>query len=194
MAQAIGFQVRRGSKRPNPAATSRQFVDALSIAEQQGLMSGGRTLTVRGRMPSLLVEQAKKKTGIQSDSKLIEAALANIVAPGCGQKPSGKPDISSTNTPSVSVTTGKSIGSPADLPVISNSIPLRTIRSLSAGSPADADNALVRLRGTVLDEQPGEFIVIHDLTGTIFAETRQAVLPKVKELVEQGAVVLGPQT
>ena len=78
MTQAIGFQVRRGSKRPNPAATSRQFVDALSIAEQQGLMRGGRTLTVRGRMPSLLVEQAKKKTGIQSDSKLIEAALANI--------------------------------------------------------------------------------------------------------------------
>jgi hypothetical protein len=30
-------------------------------------------------MPSLLVEQAKKKSGIQSDSKLIEAALANIV-------------------------------------------------------------------------------------------------------------------
>jgi hypothetical protein len=30
-------------------------------------------------MPSLLVERAKKKTGIQSDSKLIEAALANLV-------------------------------------------------------------------------------------------------------------------
>jgi hypothetical protein len=29
-------------------------------------------------MPSALVAQAKKKTGIQSDSKLIEAALANI--------------------------------------------------------------------------------------------------------------------
>jgi hypothetical protein len=30
-------------------------------------------------MLSLLVKQAKKRTGIQSDSKLIEAALANIV-------------------------------------------------------------------------------------------------------------------
>jgi hypothetical protein len=30
-------------------------------------------------MPSLLVEQAKKKSGIQSDSRLIEAALANLV-------------------------------------------------------------------------------------------------------------------
>lgn len=79
MAQAIGFQVSRGSKRARPAASSSRIDDALSIAGQQGLLSGGRTLTVRGRMPSLLVEQAKRKTGIQSDSKLIEAALANIV-------------------------------------------------------------------------------------------------------------------
>jgi hypothetical protein len=78
MAEALGFPARPISKRPNPAATSRRLADALSIAEERGLLSGGRTLTVRGRMPSLLVEQAKKKTGIQSDSKLIEAALANI--------------------------------------------------------------------------------------------------------------------
>jgi hypothetical protein len=79
MARANAFQVPRGSKRPNPTVSSRRLDDALSIAEHQGLLSGGRTLTVRGRMPSLLVEQAKKKTGIQSDSKLIEAALASIV-------------------------------------------------------------------------------------------------------------------
>lgn len=59
---------------------NRRIGDALSIVEEQGLLGGGRTLTVRGRMPSLLVEQAKRKTGIQSDSKLLEAALANIVA------------------------------------------------------------------------------------------------------------------
>jgi hypothetical protein len=79
MARAIGSQNPRSSKRPKPAVSSRRLNDALSIAGQQGLLSGGRTLTVRGRMPSLLVEQAKKKTGIQSDSKLIEAALANLV-------------------------------------------------------------------------------------------------------------------
>jgi hypothetical protein len=79
MAQAIGSQVPRSSNRPKPAASISRLDDALSIAEQQGLLSGARTLTVRGRMPSLLVEQAKKKSGIQSDSKLIEAALANIV-------------------------------------------------------------------------------------------------------------------
>jgi hypothetical protein len=80
MIQAKALQTTRGSKKSKPGASSRRLGDALSIAEQQGLLSGGRTLIVRGRMPSLLVEQAKRKSGIQSDSKLIEAALANIVA------------------------------------------------------------------------------------------------------------------
>jgi hypothetical protein len=77
MAQATALRSPRQTK---AFAASRRIGDALSIVEEQGLLSGGRTLTVRGRMPSLLVEQAKKKTGIQSDSKLIEAALASIVA------------------------------------------------------------------------------------------------------------------
>jgi hypothetical protein len=79
MAQAFGFHAPRSSSQPNLATASRRLDDALAIAEQQGLLSGARTLTVRGRMPSALVEQAKKKTGIQSDSKLIEAALASLV-------------------------------------------------------------------------------------------------------------------
>jgi hypothetical protein len=78
MAQATAVQIPQSAKRPRPAARSRRLDEALAIAGEQGLLSGGRTLTLRGRMPSLLVEQAKKKTGIQSDSKLIEAALANI--------------------------------------------------------------------------------------------------------------------
>lgn len=80
MPRTIASQVSRISKRERSSVSSRRFGDALSIVEKQGLLSGARTLTVRGRMPSLLVEQAKRKTGIQSDSKLIEAALANIVA------------------------------------------------------------------------------------------------------------------
>jgi hypothetical protein len=79
MAHAAAFQVTRSAKRPKPFAGGRRLGDVLYLAEQQGLLRGGRTLTVRGRMPALLVEQAKKKTGIQSDSRLIEAALANIV-------------------------------------------------------------------------------------------------------------------
>lgn len=79
MAQTKRMQTVRSSKRRKAAGSSRRLGDALTIAEQQGLLRGRRTLVVRGRMPSLLVEQAKKKSGIQSDSKLIEAALANIV-------------------------------------------------------------------------------------------------------------------
>jgi hypothetical protein len=77
MAPAIGIQIPQVSKRTMPTMRSR-IDEALSVAERQGLLNGARTLTVRGRMPSLLVQRAKKKTGIQSDSKLIEAALANI--------------------------------------------------------------------------------------------------------------------
>lgn len=71
-------QTKRTSRQTVRSSRDGRFEDALSIAGQQGLLSGSRTLTVRGRMPSLLVEQAKKKTGIQSDSKLLEVALANI--------------------------------------------------------------------------------------------------------------------
>src|ERR1039458_1823565 len=79
MAQAKILPTARGSKRRKAAVSGRRLGDVLSIAKQQGLLSGDRALVVRGRMPSLLVEQAKKKSGIQSDSRLIEAALANIV-------------------------------------------------------------------------------------------------------------------
>lgn len=52
--------------------------EVLTIAEQRGLLSGSRTHILRGRMPVGLVEQAKLKSGISSDSKLLEAALANL--------------------------------------------------------------------------------------------------------------------
>lgn len=80
MTRAIRVHAPPKTTTTKRTATSRRLGDALSIAQQQGLLSGGKTRTVRGRMPAQLVEQAKKKTGIQSDSKLIEAALANIVA------------------------------------------------------------------------------------------------------------------
>jgi hypothetical protein len=52
---------------------------ALSIAHEKGLLKGRRTRIIRGRMPEELVVEAKRKTGITSDSKLLETALANIV-------------------------------------------------------------------------------------------------------------------
>jgi hypothetical protein len=48
------------------------------IAENEGLLRGDRTQIVRGRMPEALVARAKKRTGINSDTDLIEVALANI--------------------------------------------------------------------------------------------------------------------
>lgn len=52
--------------------------EVLTIAEERGLLAGSRTHIVRGRMPVGLVEQAKRKSGISSDSKLLELALATL--------------------------------------------------------------------------------------------------------------------
>lgn len=79
MAQSA-VRVLKQSKAVSSSTSSRRVDDALAIAKEQGLLSGSRSLIIRGRMPSLLIERAKKKTGITSDSKLLEAALANIVA------------------------------------------------------------------------------------------------------------------
>jgi hypothetical protein len=48
------------------------------MAEQEGLLRGGRTKIIRGRMPQALVSEAKKRTGIKSDTALLELALANL--------------------------------------------------------------------------------------------------------------------
>jgi len=52
--------------------------EVMVIAEEQGLLRGERNQVVRGRMPKALVAQAKKRTGVVSDTDLIELALANI--------------------------------------------------------------------------------------------------------------------
>lgn len=77
MPRASAPPVRSKSQR---STTPSRYEDALAIAQERGLLSGTRTHTLRGRMPAALVNEAKEKTGIASDSKLLEAALANIVA------------------------------------------------------------------------------------------------------------------
>lgn len=57
---------------------SRKLREIMAIAQKEGLLEGERTQVVRGRMPEALVRRAKKRTGIQSDTDLIELALANI--------------------------------------------------------------------------------------------------------------------
>ena len=68
----------RAGKTPPRKASSRKFRDVLMLAEQEGLLRGERTTILRGRMPEALVSEAKKRTGIVSDTDLIEVALANI--------------------------------------------------------------------------------------------------------------------
>jgi hypothetical protein len=57
---------------------TRRFADALTIARETGLLKGSRTKLVRGRMPDALVAKAKARSGVQSDTELIEVALANL--------------------------------------------------------------------------------------------------------------------
>jgi len=56
----------------------RSVQRVLSFAEQQGLLRGTRTHMVRGRMTEALVSSAKARTGIRSDTELLEVALANL--------------------------------------------------------------------------------------------------------------------
>lgn len=57
---------------------SSKLRDVMAIAEKEGLLRGERTQVVRGRMPEALVARAKRRTGISSDTELIEVALAHI--------------------------------------------------------------------------------------------------------------------
>ena len=57
---------------------SDRFHDALTIAQQAGLLRGAKTEVVRGRMPKALVRKAKATSGARSDTELIEMALANL--------------------------------------------------------------------------------------------------------------------
>ena len=59
-------------------APNGKLRDILTIAEQSGLLDGPRTEIIRGRMPRALVDRAKSSTGVRSDTKLMEVALANL--------------------------------------------------------------------------------------------------------------------
>lgn len=74
-----GAQVSSSGRRKNArVGRSSKLRDVMVIAEQEGLLRGERTRVVRGRMPEALVTRAKMRTGINSDTDLIEVALANI--------------------------------------------------------------------------------------------------------------------
>ena len=73
----MGTATTKRNTNPEKRVSGR-FADALAIARETGLLEGGRTTLVRGRMPGALVAKAKARSGVQSDTELIEVALANL--------------------------------------------------------------------------------------------------------------------
>lgn len=69
-----GLPGRAGFSKDRP----NRIREALNIAQQSGLLRGTRTEVIRGRMPEALVRKAKSASGAQSDTELIEIALANL--------------------------------------------------------------------------------------------------------------------
>lgn len=54
-----------------------RHTDVLATAREQGLL-GAKDKTISGRVPSALVEAAKTRSGMQSDSELLLYALAKV--------------------------------------------------------------------------------------------------------------------
>jgi hypothetical protein len=73
-AQSASSRIGKSTRLSAPS----KLREVMVIAEEQGLLRGERNQVVRGRMPKALVAQAKKRTGVVSDTDLIELALANI--------------------------------------------------------------------------------------------------------------------
>jgi hypothetical protein len=65
---------RKDRRRP----TAADVEEAVAIARQQGLLGGPKTRVIRARTSPALVDEAKRRTGIRSDTALIEAALAKL--------------------------------------------------------------------------------------------------------------------
>jgi hypothetical protein len=66
---------------PEPPEADRRTPDrrasTLAAVREQGLL-GTRNKTIGGRVPSALVEAAKARSGIQSDSELLLYALSKV--------------------------------------------------------------------------------------------------------------------
>ena len=76
--RAAVARVAGSSRQSAVSVKSERLQDVLVIAGEVGLLEGARTKVVRGRMPEALVKKAKARTGIKSDTDLLEVALANL--------------------------------------------------------------------------------------------------------------------
>lgn len=71
-------QVNSGKNERVRVRSSLRLNEIMVIAGKEGLLHGERSEIVRGRMPRALLARAKERTGITSNTELIEVALANI--------------------------------------------------------------------------------------------------------------------
>jgi hypothetical protein len=69
--------VSRNSQTGQFTVTKARFAAVMQAAEQSGLLSE-KTSRIGGRVSPALVEQAKRQTGIETDTDLIAFALATI--------------------------------------------------------------------------------------------------------------------
>jgi len=67
----------RDSRTGEFATGQERFGSVMEAAERSGLLSE-KSSRIAGRVSPALVEQAKKRTGIEADTDLIEFALANL--------------------------------------------------------------------------------------------------------------------
>jgi len=68
----------QGTKVDQTASTSNQRFDAVMSAAQHSGLLGEKSARIASRISPALIEQAKKQTGIKTDTVLIEFALASI--------------------------------------------------------------------------------------------------------------------
>jgi hypothetical protein len=74
--------IERGSRTGRPGAGKKSFEhDRFEIVMNAAKLSGPlkeKSTRIAGRISPALVRQAKKRTGIEADTDLIEFALANV--------------------------------------------------------------------------------------------------------------------
>lgn len=83
--------------------------------------------------------------------------------------------------------------SPADVEVDRESLPVRTIASVTGEwwTKRSGTNELVHVHGAILDQRVGEYIVVRDETGTILAESSEALGVKMQTVVDVWGILSG---
>ena len=93
-----------------------------------------------------------------------------------------------------SATIAPASGKPeAQVEVNREALPVRTIASVTGewGTKRSGNNELVHVRGAILDQRVGEYIVVRDETGTILAESTDAVGLKMQTVVDVWGILSG---